>query len=83
MSTPQSAAPMHALEEHRSALAGRTLTELFAADADRFSRLSLSWMTTNVRKESKLAPGATCTLGPTGARLTTMAGIKRMGPMAR
>ena len=43
MSTPQSAAPMHALEEHRAALAGRTLTELFAADADRFSRLSLSW----------------------------------------
>ena len=43
MSTPQSAPPMHALEEHRAALAGRTLTELFAADADRFSRLSLSW----------------------------------------
>jgi glucose-6-phosphate isomerase len=43
MGTPQSAAPMHALEEHRAALAGRTLTELFAADADRFSRLSLSW----------------------------------------
>jgi glucose-6-phosphate isomerase len=43
MSTPQSAAPMHALEEHRAALAGRSLTELFAADADRFSRLSLSW----------------------------------------
>ena len=43
MSRPQSAAPMHALEEHRAALAGRTLAELFAADADRFSRLSLSW----------------------------------------
>jgi len=34
---------VHALEEHRAALAGRTLAELFAADADRFSRLSLSW----------------------------------------
>jgi len=43
MGTPQSAAPMHALEEHRAALAGRTLAELFAADAERFSRLSLSW----------------------------------------
>jgi len=43
MGTPQSAPPMHALEEHRAALAARTLTELFAADSDRFSRLSLSW----------------------------------------
>jgi glucose-6-phosphate isomerase len=43
MDTPHSAPPIHALEEHRAALAGRTLTELFAANADRFSRLSLSW----------------------------------------
>jgi glucose-6-phosphate isomerase len=43
MGTPQSAPPTLALEEHRAALAGRTLIELFAADADRFSRLSLSW----------------------------------------
>jgi len=34
---------MHALEEHRAALAGRTLSELFATEAERFSRLSLSW----------------------------------------
>jgi glucose-6-phosphate isomerase len=43
MAIPQSAPPAHALEEHRAALAGHTLNELFAADADRFSRLSLSW----------------------------------------
>ncbi len=43
MDTPHSALPTHALEEHRAALAGRTLAELFATDADRFSRLSLSW----------------------------------------
>ena len=43
MHTPQSTPPTHALEEHRAALAGRTLSELFAGDPDRFSRLSLSW----------------------------------------
>jgi len=34
MGTPHSAPPMHALEEHRAALATRTLAELFASDAD-------------------------------------------------
>jgi glucose-6-phosphate isomerase len=43
MNTPASAPAAHALQEHRAALAGRTLSDLFAADADRFTRLSLSW----------------------------------------
>ncbi|HEY2862943.1 MAG TPA: glucose-6-phosphate isomerase [Casimicrobiaceae bacterium] len=43
MNTPHLAPASHALQEHRTALAARTLSELFAADADRFARLSLSW----------------------------------------
>ena len=43
MQPPPPAPPTHALEEHRAALAGRTLSDLFAGDADRFSNLSLSW----------------------------------------
>ena len=43
MSTPLSGPSLHALEEQRSVLDGRTLAALFAADPDRASRLSLSW----------------------------------------
>ncbi|MGH8799401.1 MAG: glucose-6-phosphate isomerase, partial [Casimicrobiaceae bacterium] len=41
--SPPSAPPLHALEEQRTAVGAQTLASLFAADANRFSRLSLSW----------------------------------------
>lgn len=43
MSTPPLAASLHALEEQRTALGARTIAALFAVDANRFPRLSLSW----------------------------------------
>ena len=43
MNPPSLSSPLSALEEHRAALASRPLAALFAAEADRFSRLSLSW----------------------------------------
>jgi glucose-6-phosphate isomerase len=43
MSPTTPSAAWHALQDHRRGLAGTSLTDLFAADPQRFARLSLTW----------------------------------------